>query len=84
MPVKIFSVGQIDIVISTNTSRSIKYGALHGSVLDSILFSMYMLPLKSVFTQYDMNQQFYLNDTQLRLFLNQSFVINEHSAYPKI
>ncbi len=59
---RVFSVKYGDLVSST---AYITCGVPQGSVIGPVLFSLYMLPLGSIFKKYGMSYHLYGDDTQL-------------------
>ena len=50
---------------STSSPRCLEYGVPQGSILESLLFTLYTAPLLDVIRSYSLNSMFYADDIQI-------------------
>ena len=55
---------------TTSQHQPLHYGVLQGSVLGSVLFTVYSAPIAAITRQHGVSVQLYANDTQLYLTLD--------------
>ena len=75
----------VKIYISSTQSRPLHYGIPQGSVIDPLLFSIYILPIHDIIGQFpDVYYHIYTDDIQLHSFLfNSSNVLPDNSKLCK-
>lgn len=56
---------QVTISDSTSSPRCLEYGVPQGSILDPLLFTLYLAPLQDVILTHDLNCMFYAVDSQI-------------------
>lgn len=66
----------VEIGACSSTIILITYGVPQGSILGTILFSLYLLPLHSIFEQHEVFYHCYVDDTKLYLPLKSRKVVD--------